>query len=310
MRSTVHRPLYQSGESDSHDDEWRCDDFTLLQFWNGLHVDWGTFQIQSDRNGNDLSSVTSAEGQFNVESFWKSIGTEPTVCSIGDIPIEARLLEQLQIENDDDDQMLDDESSYDEDTPVSFSNWNDLAAHNDVEEGSFQDGVRLITFGLKAVACGRRDVITQSLRPIHLKRVIWNLWQDVASRFEDLEVHFVLPQPWDELQAPGAIILLIEVCQENPSQVPVLSLIWDVATQTLMMDPHAMLIPRRATKSEVLQRLPFGELCVPFGLRYCILTCGLHQFPFEGADTIIDIGKGYLCKNRIQSKSDDIVQAE
>ena len=71
-----------------------------------------------------------------------------------------------------------------------------------------------------------------------------------------------------------------------------------------------MLIPRRATKSEVLQRLPFGELCVPFGLRYCILTCGLHQFPFEGADTIIDIGKGYLCKNRIQSKSDDIVQAE
>ena len=301
---------YQSGESDSHDDEWRCDDFTLLQFWNGLHVDWDTFQIQSDRNDNDLSSVTFTEGQFNVESFWKSVGTEPTVCSIGDIPIEARLLEQLQIEDDNDDEMLDDESSYDEDTPVSFSNWNDLAAQNDVEEGSFQDGVRLITFGLKGVACGRRDVITQSLRPIHLKRVIWNLWQDVASRFEDLEVHFVLPQPWDELQAPGAIILLIEVCQENPSQVPVLSLIWDVATQTLMMDPHAMLIPRRATKSEVLQRLPFGELCVPFGLRSCILTCGLHQFPFEGADTIIDIGKGFLCKNRIQSKSDDIVQAE
>ena len=232
-------------------------------------------------------------------------------CSIGDIPAEARLLEQMQILADEEEANAEDESSSDEDTPVSFHNWNDLAAHVDVNADIPSEGVRIITFGLRGVAQGRRDTHAHSLHPRYLRRLLWDLWQDVAARFEDLEVYFVLPQPCDELQAPGAIVLVVEIYSDTPSvRAPILSLTWDETAQTLMVDPHAMFLPGRATRIELLQRLPFGELCLPIGMRMCSLSCGLRQVMQDDAATLVPIGRGYLCKLRIPGKSDEVMHAE
>ena len=302
--------IYQSGDSNSCDGSWCCDESALLQFWAGLEVDWELPSSHDSPRAEGLKSPKLQNECFNADSFWQALENVPSRCSIGDIPAEARLLDQILIE-DDGERISDEDDSTDEgDIPVSFSNWNDLAAHNDVAEDVPRDGIRLITFGLKNVACGRRDVITQSLRPTHLRRVIWNLWHDIAGRTDGLEVYFVLPQPWDELQAPGAIILLVEVYQEHLSQVPVLSLVWDETANVLMIDPHAMLMPRRANKPEVLERLPFGELCAPVGLRPCSLSCGLHRFSPEDEATQVAIGKGYLCKILMHGKREEFIQAE
>ena len=237
--------------------------------------------------------------------------TAGSSCSIGDIPAEARLLEQLQFLAENEEANEGEDSSVDEDTPVSFHNWNDLITHVDVNAEIPPDGIRLITFGLRGVAQGRRDTHAQSMHPTHLRRLLWNLWQDVAERFEDLEVYYVLPQPWEELQAPDTIILLIEIFADRLStNAPVLSLTWDETVQTLLVEPHAMLLPSRATRIELLQRLPFGELCLPIGLRDCLLSCGLRQVMNEDDANLVPIGRGYLCKLRIPGKSEAVLNAE
>ena len=239
------------------------------------------------------------------------LSTTGSSFSIGDIPAEARLMEQLQLLADDAEANEGEDSPADEDTPVSFHNWNDLVTNFDVNAEIPTDGVRIITFGLRGVAQGRRDIHAQSMHPTHLRRLLWELWQDVAARFEDLEVYFVLPQPWEELQAPGAVILLVEIFADTLSpNAPVLSLTWDETVQTLLVEPHAMFLPSRATRIEMLQRLPFGELCLPIGPRDCLLSCGLRQVLDEVAANLVPIGRGYLCKLRLPGKSEEVILAE
>ena len=279
-----------------------------MQFWTELDVVWTSIEILTKMIGK-LRRLK--EGNFSVENFLQSIDGTLSWCSIGDIPAEARFLENMWVEEEVDETLEGEEPSVDEGTPVSFHSWNDLAVHNDVGEEVSQEGVRIITFGLRGIAHGRRDTFTQSLRPRHPRRLFWNLWQDSPEQFEALEVYFVRPQPWEELQAPGAIILLVEVYHEAPSErAPILPLVWDDLAQVMIIDPHAMFVPGIATRSELLRRLPFGEMCSPIGLRPCAFFCGTRQILSEDATNQFLIGKGYLCKLKIQAENEVFVHAE
>ena len=81
----------QLGKSENCEDDWWCDESTLMQFWTELDVDWTSFEILTKMIG----KLRRLKGNFSVENFWQSIDGTLSWCSIGDIPAEARFLENM-----------------------------------------------------------------------------------------------------------------------------------------------------------------------------------------------------------------------
>ena len=168
---------------------------------------------------------------------------------------------------------LDDEQDSDNDLGVSFYRWQDVADLVDVFPLSSAAAIPFITFGLRNVPLGRRDFVSPDLSPSRLRELIWNLWQDEAHQFDDLVIHFVRPQPIRELDCPGVIILIIEICYDDMPQAvsPVLELACDRHDRPIDV-PQAIYVPTPVNDQGLLPYFRSSHLCAPTGFRQCQLS--------------------------------------
>ena len=165
---------------------------------------------------------------------------------------------------------LDEEQDQGNDIGVSFFRWQDLAGVVDVMPLTLADGIPFITFGLRNFPLGRRDFVSPDLSPSRLRDIIWQLWQDEVHQFEDVSIHFVRPQPTDELACHGVIVLIVEIINDDmPDGVsPVLAITCD-RTDRLLDTPQAIYVPQAADNDELTAHFGMAHLCSPAGFRQC-----------------------------------------
>ena len=167
---------------------------------------------------------------------------------------------------------LDDEQDSDNDLGVSFFRWQEIAELADVFQFASANEVPFITFGLRNLPLGRRDFVSPDLSPSRLRELIWQLWQDEAHQFDDLVIHFVRPQPITELNCPGVIVLIVEICHEGtpPTLSPVLAMSCDRHNRPID-SPRAIYIPQTADEQGILSHISLSHLCAPDVFRQCQL---------------------------------------
>ena len=165
---------------------------------------------------------------------------------------------------------LDDEGDHGNDLGVSFARWQDLALFVDLPPLLLAETIPFITFGLRNVPLGRRDFASPDLSPSRLRELIWQLWQDEVPQFEDVVIHFVRPQPIQELGCPGTIVLLVEIVGDMTPQgmSPFLAMTCD-SHDRLVDIPQAQYTPQVTDTIALQQLCPMAHLCVPNGFRQC-----------------------------------------
>ena len=165
---------------------------------------------------------------------------------------------------------LDEEPDHGHDIGVSFLRWQDIAEVVDLLPLVSAERIPFITFGLRNVPLGRRDFDSPDLSPTRLRDAIWHLWQDEVRQFEDISIHFVRPQPLNELACHGVIVLIVEILNDDlPRGVsPVLALTCD-RHDRLLDTPQAVYVPQVVDCDELTACFGMAHLCTPNGFRQC-----------------------------------------
>ena len=229
-----------------------------------------------------------------VEMLWEA----STTCKHEGEAEENLALVPVRSSDEEGDDPLNDAEEWDEDIPASFSDWSLFIQGVSATPLENTGRIKLITFGLRNVDIGRRDVVANSLSPNHLRSVLWEAWQDQAERFEDLDIHYVVPQPWDELGEYGAIVLVVEVCTDSIDNAfrPILvhSIIED---GTEIEHIQATYVRWPVTRQSLIQRFRHWSYCQPYGFRDGTLSCAgdIVDVTAPGSDHIA-LARGSFCK--------------
>ena len=203
-----------------------------------------------------------------------------------------------RLSDDEAGELFEDEDEEEDDIPVSFYNWEQFVqgiADTPIED---EGHVKLVTFGLRNFDIGRRDIIATSLHPNHLRAAIWEAWQDQAEQFEDLDVHYVVPQPWDEIGENGVIVLLIEICPDSTVNEFRPVLVHSVFEEGEVIEHlQGAYVPWPLTRKVLVQRFRFWSFCMPFGFRRGALSCAGDHVDFSGNDAdLVVLARGSFCK--------------
>ena len=202
---------------------------------------------------------------------------------------------------------VDDSSS---DMPVSFNNWNDVVQCS--SDFSFPaDGLPIITFGLRHIGLGRRDDTALSLDQRYLSHLLWSLWADFIQQDETVDIHMVWPQPGSLLNAPTALVLIVEIITDPPvfPDQPVLMLTSD-SLGNILEAPRANYVNWPAVRGDVLKEFHHFEWCIPKGFRECQLLCGGQEVQVNGAhEDAFVVNKGSLCHFILGELPAQILQA-
>ena len=172
---------------------------------------------------------------------------------------------------------LNDEADNDNDLGVSFARWQDIVELVDLPPLFLAETIPFITFGLRNVPLGRRDFTSPDFSPSRLRELIWNLWQDEVRQFEDVVIHFVRPQPLQELGCPRAIVLIVEILTDDtrPGVSPFLAITCD-SHDRLLDTPCAKYTPQVTDTTALIRHCSLSHLCAPRGFRQCqVLVTGV-----------------------------------
>lgn len=185
-----------------------------------------------------------------------------------------------------------DDQDTDNDIGVTFLHWPDIIHFVDQPQRS-DGGFPFITFGLRGVHLGRRDFTSPDLSPSRLRHIIWDLWQDMVRQFEQVILHFVRPQPVQELRSEGIIVIIVEIVTEDadPGFVPALSLTCD-SHQFMLTPPQAIYVPGTADSTTLMPYFGMAYLCAPRGFR----QCGIQVAASPIGPYIAPIAEGSLVK--------------
>ena len=99
---------------------------------------------------------------------------------------------------------------------------------------------------------------------------IWEVWQDAVPQWEDIRVHMVRPQPWSQLGAPNALIVVVEITGFGHEHFPhpILALQTTMHNE-LVYSPQARYCRDRLNRSRLMKIFKDGSLCLPYGFRLC-----------------------------------------
>lgn len=239
------------------------------------------------------------QGFLDVAQFWEDLEAEWTkVMQPGghlDLHVagrhegEAGINEALEPIRFSDEEIWDEpdtEEVDDVDPPVSFQNWEQLI-HGAAAVPSDQDGrIKLVTYGLRNVDLGRRDASATSLDPVHLRFLLWSTWQDCIPMHETMEVHFVLPQPLQEVGEPRAIILLIEIFDSPLLNFRPILTHSVLEGEQIIEHVQGVYVRWPLTRKTLIKRFRFWSYCIPFGFRTGELVVG-HLSIFQGMEMML-----------------------
>ena len=284
----------------------------ICHFDEGVCVNDGILDSRDNEQGNSnsiIDLVDETEDFLSPDSFWKTLRVEwtkvlqPVGCAV--LPVagrhdgEAGVNEALDVVRFSDEEVWDEPEEEDSDDPfpVSFSNWQQYAQGATDIPVDQEGRVKLVTFGLRNVDLGRRDIHADSLEPTHLRNRLWSAWQDHIPPLERMEVHFVLPQPWNEVGEHRAIILLVEIVAQSLQNFrPVLTYSVREGSQVIEHMQGAY-VRWPITCKTLLKRYRFWSYCAPFGFRPCELTCGGERVDIAGnGDFLVAVNAGSFCK--------------
>ncbi len=246
------------------------DPFGSSAFWAFWHHCW---KLHSESPvGSDSSDSRYGTEGFDPRRLPEQCPDAPSILLRNENDPAPALQDHPVQDPIDFDPTLDDEPDSDNDLGVSFFRWQDIAEVVDVFQFSSATNVPFITFGLRDHPLGRRDFASPDLSPSRLRNLIWQLWQDEAHQFDDLVIHFVRPQPVEELDCPGVIVLIVEICHDRtpPASSPVLALTCDRYNR-LIDSPRAVYVPQAADAAGLYPHLSLSHLCTPGGFRQCQL---------------------------------------
>ena len=137
------------------------------------------------------------------------------------------------------------------------------------EEGRWM----LVSFGLRNLDIGRKDMWLSRLSLQQIKEAVWTLWQDETPQFATITTYFVGPQPIGALELQHALVVLVAIETDSDTNLlrPVLSV--DLNRDgTLIRRPKAVYTPLYSTFEQLHEIHLDHFLCSPQGFRRCTLS--------------------------------------
>ena len=136
-----------------------------------------------------------------------------------------------------------------------------------------EEPLKVITYGIRGVSLGRRDTWVTVAELPHLKRVLWDLWQDAVPQHAACWAFAVRPQPLLELQVARAWILLVEIDPGEatpPGYCATLTLTCNEEGE-MFARPLPRLVREDTTTEALILQHSHSHVCLPDGLRPCRL---------------------------------------
>ena len=178
---------------------------------------------------------------------------------------------QLMVDVPFDQEAIDTEDETSEgDNPVTIEQEHEVRQAFSVASQHGRNQIHVVTFGLSYASLGRRDFDLDFLQIMALRVRIWEVWQDAVPQWEDIRVHMVRPQPWSQLGAPNALIVVVEITGFGHEHFPhpILALQTTMHNE-LVYSPQARYCRDRLNRSRLMKIFKDGSLCLPYGFRLC-----------------------------------------
>lgn len=169
------------------------------------------------------------------------------------------------------------ELDVDDDAYVVLHGFGVLQASTATLSISPEEPLKVITYGIRGVSLGRRDTWVTVAELPHLKRVLWDLWQDAVPQHAACWAFAVRPQPLLELQVARAWILLVEIDPGEatpPGYCATLTLTCNEERE-MFARPLPRLVREDTTTEALILQLSHSQVCLPDGLRPCRLEVSL-----------------------------------
>ena len=173
--------------------------------------------------------------------------------------------------------------------------WDQIQSHAQQQIVDVNDAAQrwlLITFGLGVADLGRRDVELHSMDLLDVQQEIRQLWADHVI-YGDLEVQFVQPQP--QLTArPSIVVIVVVRYDENIDDEWRSVLVQETSSEDYQpkQDPYAHFVASLASSRRVAMDLGMHE-CFPVGIRTCTVT--MRGTPMDQRQQQ-DVPEGSLCE--------------
>ncbi len=181
-----------------------------------------------------------------------------------------------------------------ENDDVTYHNWERIAHYLHHWQPNHEEPLRVITFGYRATYLRRQDGSVRRETPEALGALIWELWEPYVGQWESIMVYCVHPQPLAELQEQRALVVIVEITQDNPPpNAKLLLAIGCGRDGRLEQDPFVSLVPWRTDGRSLRTMFRGHRLCEPWGFRVCDLWLAGVQVRAE--DGVV-VRAGGLCK--------------